>query len=157
MAVAARRCVGSFEPMRAKAWAAGLVLVVAATGGCHVAQTPPPPVKPLREIAREDRGEILTVRDTKIDLSTGRVAPLSTSTPPVGIGPFGVGVPVTIGGEKKVEVPAEEMTIRLASGKLISVVQELSSPPFAPGERVRVQVERVDDPATMPRMQVVRD
>jgi hypothetical protein len=142
--------------MRAHVLAAGIGLVVGGLGGCAIAQTPPPPVKPLREIAREERGEILTVRDTKIDLSTGRQAPLRTSTPPVGVGPFGVRVPISIGGEKKVEVPAEEMTIQLASGRLISIVQELSSPPFAPGERVRVQYERVDDPGTPPRMQVVR-
>ena len=131
--------------------------LVAALAGCHVAQTRPPPVKPISDVAREERGEILTVRDTKIDLSTGRAAPLRTSVPVAGIGPFGVRLPASIGGEKKVEVPAEEMTIQLRSGKLISVVQELSSPPFAPGEIVRVQYERVDDPRTPARMQVVRD
>ena len=127
-------------------------------GGCSVdlAQTRPPPQKPLREIAREDRGEVMTVRDTKIDLRTGRAAPLRTSTP--GVGPFGVGrMPVTIGGEKKVEAPAEEITVRLKTGKMIAIVQELSSPPFAPGELVRVQYERTDDPGETPRMRVVRD
>jgi hypothetical protein len=127
--------------------------------GCaiNVAQTAPPPIKPLREIVREERGEILTVRDTTIDLRTGRAAPLQTQTPGVGIGPFGVALPVNIGGEKKVEVRAEEMTIRLNSGKLVSVVQPLGSPPFAPGERVRVQIGPKDDPGAEPQMQVVRD
>ena len=64
---------------------------------------------------------------------------------------------VTLGGEKKVEVPAEEITVRLASGRTVGIVQELSSPPFAPGERVRVQYEKVDEPGTTPRMRVVRD
>ncbi len=138
-------------------------LVVGAAGlgatGCaiNVAQTAPPAIKPLREVAREERGEILTVRDTTIDLRTGRQAPLRTQTPGVGIGPFGVSLPVNIGGEKKVEARAEEMTIRLASGKLISVVQPLSSPPFAPGERVRVQYGPKDEPGSEPQMQVVRD
>lgn len=135
-----------------------LVGLAASWSGCaiNVAQTAPPPIKPLRDVAREDRGEIVTVRDTMIDLRTGRAAPLRTAAP-LGVGPFGIAVPVAIGGEKKVETRAEEMTIRLNSGKLISIVQPLSSPPFAPGERVRVQYERVDEPGTTPRMQVVRE
>ena len=112
---------------------------------------------PLRNIAREERGEILSVRDTRIDLRTGRVRGLNTHTPAIPIGPVGIRVPVTLGGEKRSDVPAEEITVRLASSKLISIVQELSSPPFAPGERVRVLIERVEDPAAVARMQVVRE
>ncbi len=135
-----------------------LLAPMAWLGGCAIAQSVPPPTRPLREIAREDRGEIVTVRDTLIDLRTGMGRAISTSGPAVPVGPVGVRLPITIGGEKKVEVPGEEMTIRLASGKLISVVQELSSPPFAPGVRVRVQYERVDDPGTRTaRIQVVRE
>jgi hypothetical protein len=138
-------------------WLIGATLAGATSGcGIHLAQTPPPPMKPIRDVAREEKGEVLNVRDTKLDLSTGRGAPLRTSAP-VGVGPFGVPVPITIGGEKKKEVPAEEITVRLASGRMIAIVQELSSPPFAPGERVRVLFEQVDDPGTTPRMQVVRD
>jgi len=144
-------------------WRRVLTALVSGLGllgaGCaiDVAQTAPPPVKPLREVAREERGEILTVRDTTIDLRTGRQAPLQARTPGVGIGPFGVSLPVNIGGERKTEIRAEEMTIRLASGKLVSVVQPLGSPPFAPGERVRVQIGPTDDPGSPPQMQVVRD
>lgn len=136
----------------------GLVLgSLAMLGGCAIGQAVPPPTRPLREIAREDRGEIVTVRDTLIDLRTGMGRAISTRGPAVPVGPIGVRLPITIGGEKKVEVPGEEMTVRLSNGKLISVVQELSSPPFAPGVRVRVLYERVDDPSTHARMQVVRE
>lgn len=135
-----------------------LPLVTAAwLGGCAIGQSVPPPTRPLRDIAREDRGEIVTVRDTRIDLRTGMGRTMGAHTPAVPVGPVGVRLPITVGGEKKVEVPAEEMTVRLASGKLVSVVQELSSPPFAPGERVRVLYERVDDPGTHARIQIVRE
>ena len=143
-------------PRRVAIFALGLLVLGTSGCGIHLARTPPPPPKPLREISREEKGQVINVRDTKLDLSTGRQAPLATSAP-VGIGPFGVPIPITIGGEKKKEVPAEEITIQLANGRLIAVVQELSSPPFAPGERVRVQYEAVDDPGTTPRMKVVRD
>lgn len=146
--------------MRWRPGTAGVgVLLALGAGGCsvNVLQTAPPPMRAITEIAREEPGKIVTVRDTKIDLASGRVAPLRTQTPRIGVGPIGVSVPVTIGGERKGQVPAEEMTIELAGGKLISVVQPLSSPPFAPGERVRVQYEKVDDPRTGGRVQVVRD
>jgi hypothetical protein len=145
--------------MRRNAFALLLAGLISAWQGCSVdlAQTAPPAQKPVRDVAREERGEVVTVRDTKIDLRTGRGAPLRTSTPPIGIGPFGVPIPINIGGEKKVEAPAEEITVRLKSGTTIAVVQELSSPPFAPGEQVKVLFEKVDDPGTSARMQVVRD
>lgn len=142
----------------AKGVALAFALLAATCGGCavNVAQTAPPSSKPIRDIGREEPGEVVTVRDTKIDLRTGRGAPLRTAAP-LGVGPFGVAVPINIGGEKKVEAPAEEITVRLKSGKMIAIVQELSSPPFAPGERVKVIYERVDEPGTTPRMQVVRE
>ena len=132
-------------------------LVVLGTAGCgiHLAQTAPPRTRPLTEVAREEKGEVMVVRDTKLDLRTGRGAPIGMAAP-VGVGPFGVPVPVTLGGEKKVEVPAEEITVRLANGRMVAIVQELSSPPFAPGEQVRVQYEAVDEPGTTPRMKVIR-
>ncbi len=134
---------------------------VAALGGCtgvNVAQSRPPATRPLREIAREERGEVINVRDTQLDLRTGLARGVSTRAPSIPVyGPIGVRVPITIGGEKRVEVPAEEITVRLATGRMIAIVQELSSPPFAPGERVRVLHEKVDDPSATARMQVVRD
>ncbi|MES2696212.1 MAG: hypothetical protein V4773_22260 [Verrucomicrobiota bacterium] len=66
-------------------------------------------------------------------------------------------LPVNIGGEKKIEVPAEELTVRLPTGRMIAVVQPLSDPPFAPGVRVKVIYEKVDDPKDPQRIQVVRE
>jgi hypothetical protein len=119
--------------------------MAALAGGCSVAQTTPPKPRPFGEIAREEKGEVIGVRDTRIDLSTGRARSLTTHSPAIPVGPLGVRVPVSIGGEKKVEVPGEEITVKLPSGKLVLIVQELSNPPFAPGERVRVLYERPDD------------
>ena len=137
-----------------------VLLVFAATlagcGGVQLAQSRPPPRKPVTDIAREERGEIITVRDTQLDLSTGRGRSVGASSPAIPVGPVGIRVPVTIGGEKRVDVPAEEITVRLASGKLIAIVQELSSPPLAPGERVRVLHERTDDGSGPGRIQIVR-
>jgi hypothetical protein len=130
---------------------------VIVTAGCSIAQTPPPRPKPIRDVAHEDTGEVVTVKDTRLDLSTGNSSGVRASTPAVGVGPLAVRVPVTVGGEKKLEVPAEEITVRLNTGKLVTVVQELSSPPFAPGERVRVQHERVDDGRQTGRVRVVRE
>jgi len=114
-------------------------------GGCSIAQTTPPKPRPFGEIAREEKGEVVSVRDTRIDLSTGMARSMTTHSPAVPVGPIGVRVPVTLGGEKKVDIPGEEITVKLPDGKLILVVQELSSPPYAPGERVRVLHERPDE------------
>lgn len=141
----------------------GATLLIAAAvgltgcGGVNLAQSRPPPRKPVTDIAREERGEIITVRDTQLDLSTGRGRSIGTSSPAIPVGPVGIRVPVTIGGEKRVDVPAEEITVRLADGKLIAIVQELSSPPLAPGERVRVLHERTDDGRGQGRIQIVRE
>jgi hypothetical protein len=132
-------------------------MLAAILGGCAVAQTRPPPPPPIRDVASEERGEIVSVQDTRIDLSRGTNSGLRTSTPAVPVGPVGVRVPVTIGGEKRVEVAGEEITVRLASGKLITLVQALSTPPLAPGERVRVLHERVAESGGRGRVQVVRE
>jgi hypothetical protein len=122
-----------------------------------VAQSTPPPPRPLGEIVREERGEVISVSDTRIDLSTGKVNSLSTRTPAIPAGPIGLRVPIKLGGEKRVEVPAEQITVQLANGKMISVVQELSSPPFAPGERVRVLHEKPSDVNGQGRTRIVRE
>jgi len=134
-------------------WACALI------PGCAipVAQTRPPGTRPLGEIVREERGQIISVSDTKIDLSTGQARSLSTHTPAIPAGPIGLRVPIKLGGEKRVEVPAEQITIQLANGKMISVVQELGSPPSAPGERVRVLHERPSEVTGQERTQVVRE
>lgn len=119
--------------------------LVAFLSGCAVAQSTPPKPRPFGDIAREERAEVVTVRDTRIDLRTGMGRSLRTRSTHVPVGPLAVALPIQVGGEKKVEVPGEEITVRLASGKMILVVQELSSPPFAPGEQVSVLYERRDD------------
>src|SRR5687768_17095885 len=87
--------------------------VIVLLGGCAIAQSPPPKPRPFGEIAREERGEIITVRDTRIDLRTGMGRAMQAHTPRIPVGPVAVGLPVTIGGEKRVEVPGEEITVRL--------------------------------------------
>ena len=138
---------------------AGALALAALVGGCAMAQSRPPGLKPFGEVERQEKGEVVSVRDTRIDLSTGRgTRGITAHTPAVPIGPIGVRVPVTVGGEKKgVKVPGEEITVKLPSGKLILVVQELSSPPFAPGERVRVLYEEPDDVTGVSRTRVERD
>jgi hypothetical protein len=125
-------------------------------GGCSMAQTTPPKPKPFGNVAREEKGEVVSVRDTRIDLSTGMARSMTTHSPRVPVGPIGVRVPVTLGGEKKVEIPGEEITVKLPNGKLILVVQELSSPPYAPGERVRVLYERPDELNGVSRTRIER-
>lgn len=133
------------------------IAVIALLGGCAVAQSTPPKPRPFGEVAREERGEIITVRDTRIDLRTGMGRAMQAHTPRIPVGPVAVALPVTIGGEKRHEVPAEEITVRLPSGKMILVVQELNSPPFAPGERVRVLHERKHDLTGESRTRIVRE
>lgn len=130
---------------------------LALLGGCSIAQTPPPKPRPFGEIAREERAEVVSVRDTRIDLRTGMGRSIQARSPHVPVGPIAVAVPVSVGGEKKLEVPGEEITVRLATGKMILVVQELSSPPFAPGERVRVLYERRNEVTGESRTRIERD
>ena len=136
---------------------AAALMIAALAGGCSIAQTTPPKPRPFGEIAREEKGEVVGVRDTRIDLSTGMARSLTTRGPAVPVGPIGVRVPVTLGGEKKVEVPGEEITVKLPSGKMILVVQELSSPPYAPGERVRILYERPSELNGVSRTKVERE
>ncbi|HUR60668.1 MAG TPA: hypothetical protein VM029_23305 [Opitutaceae bacterium] len=144
--------------MRIERWlCCAMVLSGMGLGGCAVAQSTPPHQRPLRDIVREEPAEVVTVRDTMIDLRTGMGRAVRASTPRIPLGPVAVGVPVTIGGEKRLDVPGEEITVRLSTGKMIMIVQELSSPPFAPGERVRVQYERASDAGSAGRMAVVRE
>ena len=138
-------------------FAAGVVwAALSGCGGISMAQSRPPPVRPIKDIAREEAAEVITVNDTRLDLSTGRGRAMTAHAPAIPVGPIGVRVPVSVGGEKKMDVPAEEITVRLlADGKLVSTVQELSSPPFAPGERVRVIYEKSED-NSKGRVQIVR-
>lgn len=130
---------------------------VGMAGGCAVAQTVPSKPRPIGEVVREAQGEVMSVRDTTVDLRTGRGRTLPGPSPRVPLGPIAVRVPVTVGGEKRVEMPAEEITVRLKSGEIIVVVQELSSPPFATGERVRVLYGRPDESTGQTRIKVERE
>ena len=143
------------RPEVLKTWLA--VGALALLSGCAVAQSTPPKPRPFGEIAREEPGQVVTVRDTRIDLRTGMGRAMQARTPHIPVGPVGVALPVTIGGEKRVEVPGEEITVRLVDGKMIMIVQELSSPPFAPGERVRVLYERRHELTGEARTRVVRE
>ena len=125
-------------------------------GGCAVAQSEPPPPRPFGEVESEERGVVAAVHDTMIDLRTGQSRSLQTSTPMVPLGPIGLAVPITIGGEKRREVPGEEITVRLPNGKLVLVVQELSHPAFAPGEPVKILHERPHYISGESRTRVVR-
>jgi hypothetical protein len=141
--------------------ALGIITLIFAAGclpTIPIAQSRPPPSRPLGEIAREERGQIISVSDTRIDLSTGQARGITTQTPAVPVGPIGgLRLPISLGGEKRVEVPAEQITVQLASGKMISVVQELSSPPLAQGERVRVLHEKPNEVTGASRTRIVRE
>jgi hypothetical protein len=136
---------------------AGTLAAAAVISGCAMAQTIPSQLPPFGKIEREEKGEVVSVHDTRIDLSTGTGRSVTAHAPAIPVGPIGVRVPVTLGGEKKVKIPGEEITVKLASGKLILVVQELSSPPFAPGERVRVLYEEPEDLHGVSRTRVERE
>jgi len=124
-------------------------------GGCAVAQSEPMKPRPFGEVASEERGIVASVGDTMIDLRTGQVRGMR-ATQAVPLGPVALGVPVTIGGEKKREVPGEEITVRLPSGRLVLVVQELSQPPFAVGEQVKILHEKPNHVTGESRTKVVR-
>jgi hypothetical protein len=138
----------------------GLLLagaLIGLLGGCAVAQTTPPRARPFGEIDREERGEIVGVRDTRIDLRTGAGGrTMRAHTPHIPMGPIAVAVPVKIGGEKAIEVPGEEITVRLSTGKMVTIVQELGTPPFAVGEQVRVLHERRNESTGQSRVRVER-
>lgn len=126
-------------------------------GGCAVGQSAPPPPRPFGEVASEERGEIVGVRDTVIDLRTEQSRSLQAHTPAIPVGPIGVALPVSIGGESRHDVPGEEITVRLPGGKLIVVVQEQSAPAFAPGEIVRILHERPNLVTGQSRTRVARE
>lgn len=121
---------------------AALATVGLLLGGCSVAQSVPPASRPFGEIEREESGIVATVHDTTIDLRTGQSRGLQTRSPHIPIGPVAIAVPITLGGEGRRDVPGEEITVRLPSGEYILVVQELSHPAFAPGEKVRILHEK---------------
>jgi hypothetical protein len=133
------------------------VLLALAAGGCAVSQPPPPPPRAFGDIESEERGVIASVNDTKIDRRTGRGPDAQLRTPHIPVGPVAVAVPIAIGGEQRQEVPAEEITVRLAGNKLVQVIEERGSPPFAPGERVKIQTERANEITGVARTRVVRD
>jgi hypothetical protein len=126
-------------------------------GGCAVAQTTPPKPRPFGEIDREERGVVVNVVDTQIDLRTGVGRSMTAHTPHVPLGPVAVALPVRIGGEKRREIPGEEITVRLSTGRMVTIVQELSSPPFAPGEAVRVLHERRNEVTGQSRVRIERE
>ena len=126
-------------------------------GACAVGQSPPPPQRPFGEVDREEAGVVASVFDTMIDLRTGQSRSLHAHSPAIPLGPIAVAVPISIGGESRRDVPGEEITVRLSTGKLVLIVQELSHPAFAPGERVRVLHERPNIVTGVSRIRVVRE
>lgn len=142
---------------RIREFSAGLALFgVCLIAGCSVAQTTPAAERPFGEVASEERGVVAAVHDTTLDLRTGRVRGLQTQLPTIPMGPVAVALPVTIGGEKRQDVPGEEITVRLPSGKLVLVVQERGQPPFAPGEEVKILHEKPNYISGESRTRVVR-
>jgi hypothetical protein len=136
------------------AWPAIGVLLLSA---CAVGQSAPPPPREFGEVEYEERGVVAAVSDTTIDLRTGRGPAVRMNTPHIPLGPIAVSVPVSMGGESRWDVPAEEITVRLATGKYLLVVQPQAHPAFAPGEPVKVQHERPHHITGESRMRVVRD
>jgi hypothetical protein len=128
-------------------------LVVTAGHGCASA---PPPRRVPGEVESEERGVILSVHDTTIDATDphnqGVIMP--TGVP---LGPVAVSVPVRVGGQGHREAPGEEITVKLKSGATILIVQELSEPPLAPGETVRVLHERYNAIAQVARIRIERE
>lgn len=143
-----------------KGWGARLVLSGLAAvaclagviffGGCKVMQSEPPKTRPFGEAVSAEAGVVVAVRDTMIDLRTGQAQSLRTTAP-------GIGLPVIIGGEKRRDVPGEEITVQLQTGKLMLIVQELSQPPFAVGERVKILHEKPNLITDESRRKVVRE
>lgn len=134
-----------------------LALCAGLVGGCAIARSTPPPPRAFGEVVGEETGVIVSVHDTMIDLRTGQSRSFQTHTPAVPLGPIAVALPVSVGGEKRRDVPGEEITVRLPSGKLILVVQELSHPAFARDERVKVLHERPNLVTGESRSRVVRE
>lgn len=126
-------------------------------GACVVGQSTPPAMRPFGEVDKEEPGEVVSVLDTMIDLRTGQTRSIQAHTPEIPLGPIGVALPVTIGGESRRDIPGEAITVRLATGKLILVVQEQGHPAYAKGERVRVLYEHPNLISGESRMRVERE
>ena len=123
-----------------------------------MAQSEPPPTRPFGEIERFERGVVVAVNDTMIDLRTGQGRSIVAHTPSIPVGGVArVGLPITLGGEKRRDVPGEEITVRLVDGKHVLIVQELSHPAFATGERVRVLHERPNHITGESRTRIARE
>lgn len=154
----ARPCVGCIDvrPTVANGGAAVWVLAALLLGGCSIAQTVPAAPRPFGEVESEERGIVVGVHDTMLDLRTGQARTLRTSSPTIPLGPLAVAVPISIGGEKRRDMPGEEITVRLRSGRLVLVVQELSHPAFAPGEEVKILHEKPNYISGESRTRVVR-
>ncbi|MBI5768554.1 MAG: hypothetical protein HZA93_12215 [Verrucomicrobia bacterium] len=138
-------------------WALSFLAALVLGAGCAVSQSAPPPPRTFGEVESQERGVIVTVRDIMVDRRTGRGPDATVRTPHIPVGPIAVAVPIALGGEKRQDVPGEEITVRLAGDKLIVVVQELSSPALAPGERVLLQREKPSLLTGDSRSRVVRD
>ena len=153
-------CAGfiNVRPTLVRGCAAVVVLALAAVllGGCSVAQTLPAAPRPFGEVESEERGVVAGVHDTMLDLRTGQVRSLRTRSPTIPLGPLSVALPISIGGEKRRDVPGEEITVRLRSGRLVLVVQELSHPAFAVGEEVKILHEKPNHITGESRTRVAR-
>jgi hypothetical protein len=148
------------KPKRER-WIAALLAAVALAelAGCKAPQvlsSAPPDVRPFGDVEREEKGVVASVHDTMIDLRTGMGRSMVTRSPHVPVGPVAVSLPVVIGGEGRRDVPGEEITVRMPDGKLVFVVQQLSQPPFAVGEAVKVQYEKPNYITEESRTRVVR-
>jgi outer membrane lipoprotein SlyB len=127
-----------------------LLLGAALSGGCS--SGPPEPsyqstLKRPMELVRVDRGEIIAVHDVMINLSQARrvigsSGPSSTNLPGAAAPAprrTGIAIPLSPGPGM---VPGEELTVRLADGRMLLIVQERASPAMAKTERVRVITEK---------------
>lgn len=136
--------------MKMNAWLAvgAVVWLVAANGCASSAQRPVYSPSQTGHIIREERGEIVAVRDVTI----APPAPAGGAGRRIGAG-IGAGVATgsieraaaaigsVIGGDigaKADEKAGEEITIRLNTEEVIIVVQERGEAPLAVGEKVRV-------------------
>ena len=121
-------CAGciNVRPTQVRGCAAVVVLALAALllEGCSMAQTLPAAPRPFGEVESEERGVVAGVHDTQLDLRTGQVRSVRTRSPTIPLGPLSVAVPISIGGEKRRDVPGEEITVRLRSGGLVAAPTE---------------------------------
>jgi outer membrane lipoprotein SlyB len=145
--------------------------LLAALAGCSSAASSRTPIYTQAEIGQaisQQSGEILSVRDVIItpNSTVGRGAQGAGSR----IGGAAVvgaitGSPLAIasavgsvvgeaGGTKLDNVRGEEITVQLRDGQVVTVVQERSDPPMAPGERIVVVT--TGSSANLQRVRVTR-